>query len=172
VLSKTCYVKKDKAMSISTRVTSYLDEQDIKYDTLNHFHTNTAAGTALAAHILSKSMAKAVVLEDHDNHHLMAILPADKKLSLLKLNKTLDLDLHLADEEQVSTMFSDCEDGAVPAVGQAYNMNSIYDEALDELDDVYFEAGDHETLIHLTKAQFGKLMSKTKHSRFSSETYY
>ena len=60
----------------------------------------------------------------------------------------------------------------MPAIGQAYNINTIYDEALDQLDDVYLEAGDHETLIHLNKAQFGKLMTDTKHSRFSSESYY
>ncbi|MEH6617598.1 MAG: YbaK/EbsC family protein [Porticoccus sp.] len=159
-------------MSISTHVASFLDEQNIKYDTLNHPHASTSTDVALAAHILPKAIAKAVVLKDHDNRHLMAILPADHKLSLHKLNDKLDMDLHLVEEERVQQMFSDCDPGAVPAIGQAYHMNSIYDEALDQLDDVYFEAGDHETLIHLSKAQFGKLMSNTKHSQFSSETYY
>jgi len=103
---------------------------------------------------------------------MMAILPANHKVKLNKLNDTLDMDLHLSNEEQLYQMFDDCEHGAVPAFGQAFNMNSIYDEALDQLDDVYFEAGDHETLIHLNKVQFGKLMSNTKHGRFSTETYY
>lgn len=159
-------------MSISTRVANFLDEQGIEYDTLNHPHTSTTADAALAAHILPKSIAKAVVLEDHDNRHLMAILPADHKLSLHKLNNKMDTELHLVDENRVYQMFSDCDPGAVPAIGQAYNMNAIYDEALDQLDDVYLEAGDHETLIHLDRAQFGKLMGNTKHSRFSNETYY
>lgn len=159
-------------MSISTRVANFLNEQDIEYDTLNHPHANTTADAALAAHILPKSVAKAVVLEDHDNRHLMAILPADHKLSLHKLNTKMDTELHLVDENRVYQMFSDCDPGAVPAIGQAYNMNAIYDEALDQLDDIYLEAGDHETFIHLNKVQFGKLMNETKHSRFSNETYY
>jgi Ala-tRNA(Pro) deacylase len=159
-------------MSIATRIVNYLDEQDIKYDTINHTHTNTSAGTARMADIPLETIAKAVVLEDHDSRHLMAILPADHKVSLHKLNQKLDLNLHLADEQQVYKMFSDCDHGAVPAIGQAYNMNSIYDEALDQLDDVYFEAGDHETLIHLTKMQFGRLMNNTKHSQFCSQNYY
>lgn len=159
-------------MSISTRVANFLDEQGIEYDTLNHPHASTTADAALAAHILPKSVAKAVVLEDHDNRHLMAILPADHKLSLHKLNNKMDTELHLVDETRVYQMFSDCDPGAVPAIGQAYNMNAIYDEALNQLDDVYLEAGDHETLIHLDRAQFGKLMGNTKHSRFSNETYY
>lgn len=159
-------------MSISTRVANFLDEQNIEYDTLNHPHANTTADAALAAHIPPKSVAKAVVLEDHDNRHLMAILPADHKLSLHKLNHKMDTELHLVDESRVYQMFSDCDPGAVPAISQAYNMNAIYDDALDRLDDVYFEAGDHKTFIHLNKAQFGKLMENTKHSRFSSEAYY
>jgi len=159
-------------MSISTRVASYLDGEGIKYDTVNHAHTSTSIGSAITASISPKTIAKAVVLEDHESRHLMAILPANHKVSLHKLNDKLDAKLHLVEEEQVYKMFSDCEPGAVPAIGQAYNMNSIYDETLDQLDDVYLEAGDHETLIHLSKAQFGKLMTNTKHSQFSSQNYY
>jgi len=159
-------------MSISTRVASYLEGEGIKYDTINHAHTSTSVGSAITSHILPRSIAKAVVLEDHESRHLMAIVPASHKVSLHKLNDKMDADLHLADEEQVYKMFADCEHGAVPAIGQAYNMNAIYDESLDQLDDVYLEAGDHETLIHLSKAQFGKLMTKTKHSQFSSQNYY
>lgn len=159
-------------MSISTRVANFLDEQDIEYDTLNHPHASTTTNAAIAAHILPNSVAKAVVLEDHDNHHLMAILPADHKLSLHKLNRKMDTELHLVDENRVYQIFNDCDPGAVPAVGQAYNMNAVYDEVLDQLDDVYLEAGDHETFIHLNKAQFGKLMENTQRSRFSSGCYY
>lgn len=159
-------------MSISARVATYLDAENIKYDTIHHTHTSTSIGSAITAHIQPKTIAKAVVLEDHESRHLMAVLPANYKVSLHKLNDKLDADLHLVNEEQVYQMFSDCDPGAVPAVGQAYNMNTIYDEALDQLDDVYLEAGDHETLIHLNKTQFGKLMTNTKHSRFSSESYY
>jgi len=159
-------------MSISTRVASYLVGEGIKYDTVNHAHTSTSIGSAITAHILPRTIAKAVVLEDHESRHLMAIVPASHKVSLHKLSDKLDVNLRLANEEQVYKMFADCEHGAVPAIGQAYNMNSIYDESLDQLDDVYFEAGDHETLIHLSKAQFGKLMTNTKHSQFSSQAYY
>jgi Ala-tRNA(Pro) deacylase len=159
-------------MSISTRVARFLDDQGIEYDTLDHPHANTATNAALAAHVLPKSVAKAVVLEDHDNRYLMAILPADHKLNLHKLNNKMQVDLHLVDECHVYEMFSDCEPGAVPAIAPAYNMKAIYDETLDQLDDIYLEGGDHETFIHLEKTQFGKLMSEAQRSRFSSLEYY
>ncbi len=159
-------------MSIATRMGAYLDAQNIRYDIVNHTHSNSSLGTAIAAHISPRSIAKAVVLEDHEGHHLMAVLPANHKINLEKLRGQLEIDLRLVNEKQVYKMFSDCDPGAIPALGQAYNMNSIYDEVLDGLGDVYLEAGDHETLVHLTNEQFGKLMKDTKHSRFSGEVLH
>lgn len=159
-------------MSISTRVGDYLTAQNISFDTINHAYSNSSVGAAIAAQIPPHRIAKAVVLEDHEGRHLMAVLPADHKISLHKLQDQLDVTLHLVHEKQLDDMFADCKQGAIPAVGQAYNMNAIYDDVLDQLRDIYLEAGDHETLIHLKKEQFSKLMSKTRHSRFSSEVIH
>jgi Ala-tRNA(Pro) deacylase len=157
---------------MSTRVWAYLDAQKIRYDTVNHAHSNSSIEAAMAAQLSPSSIAKAVLLEDHEGRHLMAVLPSNHKISLQKLQRQLDLELHFVDEQQVYAMFNDCDPGAVPAIAQAYNMNAIYDEALSNRGDVYLEAGDHETLIHLTQDQFGKLMQHTKHSVFSGETFH
>ncbi len=159
-------------MSISTRVSAYLDAQNIDYDTLSHAHSDSSVGSAISAKISPNTIAKAVVLEDHEGHNLMAVLPANHKVSLHKLGDQLDLKLHLVDETQLCKMFHDCALGAVPAIGQAYNMNLVYDETLDQLGDIYLEAGDHETLIHLTNEQFSKLMINARHSRFGREMFH
>lgn len=159
-------------MSISTRVGSYLDTHEIKYNTIPHNHSFSSLSTASAAHITPRSIAKAVVLEDHEGRHMMAVLPASNKISMHKLEEHLNLQFKLAEEYQVYNMFKDCAAGAVPAVGQAYNMNAIYDEALNGLEDVYLEAGDHETLIHLTHEEFEKLMMNTNHTLFSGEVFH
>lgn len=160
-------------MGISTRVSSYLDAKDIRYETLKHSHSNSSISTAMAAHISPETIAKAVVLEDSEGRRLMAVLPANYKISLPKLQDQLSLsELHTIDENQVYQMFNDCEPGAVPAVGQAYSLNTVYDDTLDLLVDIYLEGGDHETLIHLTHKQFEKLMGETKHSRFSGEVFH
>jgi Ala-tRNA(Pro) deacylase len=156
-------------MSISSRVSEYLSQQNINFDTLCHTDSSSSLGTAIASQIPAARIAKAVVLEDHEGRHLMAILPADQKISLHKLQTQLDCSLHLVDQEQLDKMFCDCKPGAIPAISQAYNMNAVYDEALDQLRDVYLEAGDHQTLIHLNQQQFSKLMAQTKHYRFSSQ---
>lgn len=159
-------------MSITTRIDAYLTAQDIHFDTLKHAYSNSSLGTSIAANITPDMIAKAVLLQDHEGRHLLAVLPADHKLNLQKLGDHMDLDFQLVSERQVYRTFADCAPGAVPAVGQAYNMNSIYDESLQGLEDIYLEAGDHKTLIHLTGEQFSKLMSKTKHSRFSERVLH
>jgi len=160
-------------MSISTRVSSYLDSRDIRYEVVKHGHSNSSISTALAAHVPPETIAKAVVLEDNEGHQTMALLPAHYKISLHTLREQLNvLDLKIVNEDQVYKMFNDCDPGAVPAIGQAYNMNTVYDESLSQLVDIYLEGGDHETLIHLTHKQFEKLMGDTKHSRFSGEVFH
>ena len=44
--------------------------------------------------------------------------------------------------------------------------HTLVDDELDRQDDIYFEAGDHETLIHLTGKQFRKLTSGETHGKF------
>lgn len=159
-------------MTISTRVGAYLDARGINYRTISHDHANSSLQTSITAQIPPDQIAKAVILEDHQGHHLMAVLPADRKLNLHKLESELDVSIHLVSEKQVYQLFNDCDPGAVPALGQAYNMNLIYDEALQQLNQVYLEAGDHETLILLTAEQFGQLMADSQHSRFSERVLH
>ena len=141
-------------MSISTRIVDYLHQQHIQFDIVNHAYSDSSMGSAIAAGIKPSRIAKAVILEDHESRHLMAILPADKIVSMFKLQSLLDSSFELANEKALLEMFSDCQQGAIPAFSQAYHLNAIYEEALNAQSDIYLEAGDHKTLIHLRAAQF------------------
>ena len=46
----------------------------------------------------------------------------------------------------------------------------VVDECVVGQPEIYLEAGDHETLIHLSRDQFARLMETARHERFS--TYY
>jgi len=156
-------------MSISTRVGDYLTQQNITFDLINHISSNSSISTAIVSQVPAATIAKAVILEDHQGRHIMAILPADRKISLHKLQDQLESSLHLVPQDTLDKMFVDCDQGAIPAVNQAYHLNGVYDETLEQLTDVYLEGGDHQTLIHLNQHQFAKLMAKTKHGRFSAQ---
>ena len=159
-------------MTIATRLDNYLTEHHIRYQTVNHSHSNSSIHSAVAASIPPMSLAKGVILEDHEGRHLMAVLPANAKIRLSALNDEMRASYHLVKEHDVYQMFEDCEHGAVPPIGDAYHMSMVCDKALTELDCVYIEAGDHETLIRLDREAFRKLMSQSKCLSFSSEIFH
>lgn len=150
-------------MTISARVDSYLKDHDINFQVVNHRYSEGAYNTAVAAHIPMKKLAKAVLLIDHDERHLLVVLPASNLLSLKDLSKKLDRELRFVQEKDLSVFFADCSTGAIPAVGQAYNLSMIWDDHLQEETDIYIEGGDHEALVHMSKEEFLKLMADQPH---------
>ena len=74
----------------------------------------------------------------------------------------------LANEGEVSEVFHDCERGAIPPVGPCYRLDVIVDESIEQQPDLYFEAGDHQTLVHVSQSEFARLNPHARHGRFSA----
>ncbi len=159
-------------MTISTKLTRYLNEKNVPYQAIEHFHSNSSIGTAVTANVALNEIAKVVLLKDHEDRRLMAILPANNKINLSILNECLHGSYQLLKEQEVYQAFSDCDLGAIPPVPGAYNMNMICEEELDRLDTVYLEAGDHKTLLQLDKGAFKHIMSVGKHFHFSQTVFH
>ncbi|QXO15735.1 MULTISPECIES: aminoacyl-tRNA deacylase [Vibrio] len=161
-------------MTVHTRMDHYLKDHHIPYRRIVHRHSNSSLHSAHAAAVQPMHLAKGVVLEDHDGKHLMAILPANAKVSLSVLNDEFQAKYHLVKERDIYQMFDDCDRGAVPPLGSAYHMNMVCDSSLMELDHVYLESGDHETLIRLDKDAFNQLMefSHSRKLRFGTELFH
>ncbi len=137
------------------------------YDVLTHPHTATSGESAQAAHVPGTRLAKSVVLEDEQGY-LMVVLPSNRQIDLGELHRQLNRNLGLATEGELGSLFSDCEIGALPAMGPAYGMETVVDDALAEQSDIYFEAGDHEQLIHVSAETFQTLLGEdARHGRFS-----
>ena len=111
-------------------------------------------------------LAKGVVLR-RDGGYMLAILPASHHIRLADLRTQLGEDVDLAAEGEIDALFGDCAQGAVPPVGDCYGLDVIVDDSIDRQSDVYLEAGDHATLIHLNHAEFAKLTADARHGRFS-----
>jgi Ala-tRNA(Pro) deacylase len=159
-------------MSMSTKLTSYLTSNQIPFQSVAHQHSHSSFGSAISAHVPAKQIAKAVLLEDHQGRHMLAVLPANNKLSLAKLNDELQASFRLVKEQQVYKLFDDCDPGAVPPIGEAYHLNTVYDELLELEPNVYIEAGDHETLLRLSHQAFSQAMKSGKQLRFSREVFH
>jgi Ala-tRNA(Pro) deacylase len=158
-------------MAIAKTLINYLEDRHVDYDTIEHYHTDTAAESARSSHIPLHQMAKAVVLEDEDGY-VVSVLPSNHRLNLEWVNEELERNLKLAREDELKTLFEDCETGAVPALSHAYGLKVIWDDQLRHTGDVYIEAGDHEHLICLEGKDFSKLMSSLPHSIISAGVEY
>lgn len=144
-------------MSIAYRVQDYIAEQALPWDPVPHRASHSSLEAAQLAHVPPDAVAKAVVLEDRDGY-VLAVLAAHRRLDLPEIGAALQRDLWLASEPQLLELFSDCALGAVPPVGAAYGIPTVWDQSLGDKRDVYFEGGDHCTLVHMSGADFCELM--------------
>ena len=149
-------------MAIATTLRHYLDENCVAYDLTTHKKTHSASRTAQASHIPGSSLAKAVVIKRRKGY-LVAVLPASRRVGLDQLGQWLQQPVGLATEDEIAELFPDCDTGAIPAIAAAYNLKAVVDDSLDDRDDIWFEAGDHRTLVHMSGSDFRGLMGKMPH---------
>jgi len=153
-------------MSVSITLEDCLRNKGSHYQLLHHRHTHTSSGTAEAAHIPGDRLAKTVVLED-EHGYVAAVLPSTYHLHLSELWDQTGRHLVLASEDELREMFTDCDVGALHPVCTAYGVKTFLDESLAQQPEIYFETGDHETLIQMQTAQFLDLMDQAERGRFA-----
>lgn len=153
-------------MAVADTVHGFLGQHSLEYDLVPHPHTGSSHETAQAAHISEDHIAKAVLVKDAAGY-AMVVVPAANWVEMKHLRRELNRDLHLAEEQEIASLFSDCEAGAVPPLGPAYGIDTFLDETLVSLANVYFEAGDHEQLIHMSGKDFQSLLSGVRRGHYS-----
>ncbi len=154
-------------MGMAISLQKFFESHPLHYSIVAHDHTETSQQTAAAVHKTGYKVAKSVLLKDDDGY-LLAVLPACYRLHLGQLHRALNRNLGLATEAEVATLFGDCAIGAIPPAGMLYDLETIVDEALLEQEDIYFEAGDHERLIHMKRKDFSKLLGDAMRGNFST----
>ncbi|BBB95621.1 Ala-tRNA(Pro) deacylase [Bradyrhizobium japonicum] len=154
-------------MTISPKLHNYLAAENIEYDEIPHVLTMSSALTAQACHVSGDRLAKAIVLRRNDGY-LLAVLPASHHLRLADLRARFGDDIAMAAESEIDRLFTDCAHGAVPAAGSCYGLDVIVDDSIRMQPEIYIEAGDHETLLHLGRAQFARLTAGSLHGCFSA----
>jgi Ala-tRNA(Pro) deacylase len=153
-------------MGIAATVRDYLDEAGVDYQLVHHEYTPNSRRAAQAARVPAERLAKPVILED-DKGYVMAVVPASHRVELQSLEQKLGRRLVLARESELRDVFCDCRKGAVPAIGQAYGVDVIWDDSLASCPEVYFEAGDHTDLVQMSGKEFCFLMSRKPHGHIS-----
>lgn len=153
-------------MAIALTLQEFLDWEEVNYTIIKHPFTMSSISTAEAAHIPADHLAKTVVLVD-DYGFVMVVVPADQHVDLTRLRKIYNRNFVLANEQEIEELFYDCEQGAIPALGEAYGFEMLVDdELLREYEDIYVEGGDHCALVQLNAQDFKHLMAHADHGHF------
>jgi Ala-tRNA(Pro) deacylase len=153
-------------MTIAPTLQRYMSDQGISYDLIPHEPAMTSLGTAHAGHVPGDRLAKGIMLSNGQNY-MLAVLPASHHLRLSDLKMELGQELRLASEDEIVEVFRDCDRGAIPPVGACYGLDVIVENSMERQPDVYFEGGDHATLVHVKGDDFLRLNPRAQHGTFS-----
>jgi Ala-tRNA(Pro) deacylase len=150
----------------SKKLKAFLDENKVKYISVQHSSAYTAQEIAAIAHIPGKDLAKTVIIKINGKM-AMAVLPASYKVSFDYLKETLGVtEARLAYEQEFIDKFPDCEVGAMPPFGNIYGMEVYVAESLAEEEEIAFNACSHTELIKMKFSDFERLV-QPKRIKFS-----
>ena len=146
----------------SKNLTSYLNEHRVKYTTISHTPAYTAQEIAASAHMPGMKVAKSVVVKI-DGKLCILVEPANYKVDLKALQVQLGADsVELAHEYEFEDTFPGCETGAVPPIGELFDVDVYVDDVIKYQDEIAFSAGNHSELVKMRYSDFEKLV-KPKH---------
>ena len=140
------------------RLQDYLDENRVNYSIRRHPRVYTAMEVAQAVHVPGKQVAKTVMV-NLDGRLAMAVVPANCHVSLPALANATGVGLAtLADEQEFSSRFPDCDVGGMPPFGNLWRMPVYVSETLAEDERITFNAGNHEEVITVPFNDFRRLV--------------
>ncbi|MBI4408472.1 MAG: YbaK/EbsC family protein [Gemmatimonadetes bacterium] len=145
-------------MSCKDRLDAYLRENRIPFQFQHHPAAFTAQEVAASEHVPGRLVAK-TFMAMADGKLVMAVVPAPAKVDLDKLQRATGAeDVRVATEAEFGPAFPDCDVGAMPALGNIYNVPVYLDQALTHNDTMVTQAGTHTDTISLKYADYARLV--------------
>ena len=155
-------------MSIAATVGDALAFEEIDFKILRHAAVARPAEAAAQAGIAPERVAKAVLLKD-PHGYLLTVVPATRALDIEVLRTELHRHLTIAEDQDLDELFFDCVVGSVPPIGPWYRVPTVVDSSLKEQPDIYFEAGDDDSLVHVTETSFERLLDGAEYFEFTRQ---
>jgi len=140
------------------KLKEFLDDHQIKYTTIRHSQAFTAQEIAHSVHISGRDLAKAVIVKV-DGRLAMVVLPASEQVVFPFLKDVTGADdVELATEQEFRDRFPGCDVGAMPPLGNLFDMDVYASESLGEHDEIAFNAGSHTELVRMKYADYERLV--------------
>jgi Ala-tRNA(Pro) deacylase len=143
-------------MGIPAKLIDFLNQGKVRYEILHHPEAFTAQELAAIEHVKGKQHAKVVIIKANGDK-FMAVLPADDRVDLEKLDKATGRRTSLATEAEFKTVFPDCAVGTMPPFGNLYGVETYVEKSLTENDFIVFEAGTHSDALKMQYGDFERL---------------
>lgn len=144
-------------MAVAARLQDYLDNNDFTYQLVEHLPASSSIKISKDQSITNDKVAKPILLGDDDSY-LLAVIPASHRLDIDRLNQLMARSLVIMNQQEQEIAFSDCERGFIPPTGELYGVDTIIDPALLDKEDIYFESGDHNQMVHMSGEDFRRLV--------------
>jgi len=143
-------------MAVPRRIRQYLTFHDVPFKTIESRGTDPGRA-ALPACLRGRRVAKSLVIRTEDGY-LMLVVPRDKSVAPEHLSRRLQMPYcRLAKASEIAQIFSDCEGGAVPALGNLYNLPVVLDKSLERDQDICIPAGSPDDLVMMRACDFAEL---------------
>lgn len=144
-------------MAVSELVQEFLRQSNVAYSVFPHLPAYSAQEEAAVTHISGRDWAKPVVFFA-DGEPIMAVVPADMVIDLEQLLLLTGADrIRLASEEELTSLYPDCEPGAMPPLGPLYDQPVFVDLALAAQPQVVFNGGTHGDAVCMRYDDFAAL---------------
>jgi Ala-tRNA(Pro) deacylase len=148
-------------MTILETLQEFLEQNRVEYTHTVHPIAYTAREVASAEHVPACEIAKTVVFLSEEGYGL-AVLCADSLVDLEQLRMDLGAArLRLATEAELGELFPGCELGAMPPLGNLFNLPVFVDNRITGQETIAFNAGTHRDVIHMRFRDFERLAKPT-----------
>lgn len=144
-------------MAIAESIGNFLKRERVAYTTLAHQRAYTAQKEAEVAHVPGRNWAKTVVCFA-DDEPIQAVVPGDLLVDMERLRVLAGARaVRLATEDEIATLYPECEAGAMPPFGPLYGQRVFVDTTLVAEPEIVFNAGTHTDAIRMDYNNFADL---------------
>ncbi len=147
-------------------IRGYLRNRHVPFSHLLHSPMPSAARRASSIHVTGARVAKAVLVRA-GSRLILAVLPATHRIDFAKLAKVAGVtEASLAPEDDLESIFTDCERGAIPPFGRLYGLETFVDASLAGGNEIVVEANTRHDGLRLRYRDF-EVLEQPIRARFA-----
>ena len=146
-------------MTCLQRIVDLLEAAGVPHRIHGDTSTRTADNQMEREQLPMRGVANVVVALAAGYRPAMLVLPANRDVHVGGLLRVFGwAHLRVADEDEVRSLFPDCEVGATPAVGNLYGVPVFLDEELAQEPEITFRAGSHTQGVTIPTDAYERLV--------------